>query len=449
MSDATDPFGRRDGHLYGPGPKRLLALDGGGVRGAISVAFLERIEKLLSEEQQKTGAVVAPGLALPPDPKQPVVRLGEWFDLIGGTSTGAIIAGALALGHSTADVKKFYLEVAARIFRRPFWRVPGIQSKFDAHQLRVEIDEIVKDKTLDSPDLITGLGIITKRMDTGSPWILANNRKAPYWETVLPKDGKRGHIGNKFYKLATLVRASTAAPHYFDPEILPIIEGAPMDPLGEANLGGIPWLSLPITKIRALYGLLSKSGPRADTHGLFVDGGVTPHNNPALALLMMAVLEPFGVRWPLGADKLTIISVGTGTYRTKLSFAELGFAGTLKLALRALVSLMGDTESLALAQMQWLGECPMPWEINSEIGTLANEVPPGGHWFRFLRYDVRLEPKWLDENLGLKFSEDELTKFQGMDDPGIVKRIYEIACMAADKQVKREHLFRSAGPGSA
>ena len=34
----------RDRHLFGPGPKHLLALDGGGVRGVITVAFLERIE---------------------------------------------------------------------------------------------------------------------------------------------------------------------------------------------------------------------------------------------------------------------------------------------------------------------------------------------------------------------------------------------------------------------
>ena len=40
----------RDRHLFGPGPKRILSLDGGGVRGAISVAFLERIEKIIQEE---------------------------------------------------------------------------------------------------------------------------------------------------------------------------------------------------------------------------------------------------------------------------------------------------------------------------------------------------------------------------------------------------------------
>jgi hypothetical protein len=48
--DAASPLASaRDRHLFGPGPKRLLALDGGGVRGVITVAFLERIEAVLAE----------------------------------------------------------------------------------------------------------------------------------------------------------------------------------------------------------------------------------------------------------------------------------------------------------------------------------------------------------------------------------------------------------------
>ena len=84
----------RDWLLFGPGPKRILALDGGGVRGAITVAFLERIEALLSSRL---------GLK---------ARLGDWFDLVGGTSTGALIAGALALGFRTEQIKDFYLRLA-------------------------------------------------------------------------------------------------------------------------------------------------------------------------------------------------------------------------------------------------------------------------------------------------------------------------------------------------
>ena len=71
----------RDYHLFSSGPKRILALDGGGLRGAISVAFLERIEKMLDDHYGRK------------------VRLADFFDLVGGTSTGAIIAGAVALGY--------------------------------------------------------------------------------------------------------------------------------------------------------------------------------------------------------------------------------------------------------------------------------------------------------------------------------------------------------------
>ena len=89
MNQTTTTFAcDRDRHLFGPGPKRILALDGGGVRGAITVAFLERIEEIFTKHYGKE------------------VRLGDHFDLVGGTSTGAIIAGALALGYRAAEVRE-------------------------------------------------------------------------------------------------------------------------------------------------------------------------------------------------------------------------------------------------------------------------------------------------------------------------------------------------------
>jgi uncharacterized protein len=401
----------RDRHLFGPGPKRLLALDGGGVRGALTVAFLERIEVLLEERFGKDA------------------RLGDYFDLIGGTSTGAVIAGALALGFRTHQVKDFYLRLAPFAFQRSRWRIPVLQAKFDARGLRAQIEDVVGNRVLSSPDLITGFCLITKRMDTGSPWIIANNPHAPYWE-----DGK-GYIGNKNYPLVNLVRASTAAPHFFDPELLPIILNETIPEVMTTAPG------------RAIHALLQKIGLRkkvkldSSTHGLFVDGGVTPHNNPSLALFQLTTLPPFGINWPTGPDRLCIISVGTGTYRPRLSFEALGFARYAKLAFHALLSLMTDAEMLVLTLMQWMGECPAPWQINSEIGTLAEVIPPGGKLFRFLRYDVRLEKDWLARELGVQVENDVLERLRGMDDPTLVQQLYEIGCKAAEKQVKREHLF--------
>jgi hypothetical protein len=45
----TAALSSRDRHLFAPGPKRMLSLDGGGVRGAVSIAFLERLEQFIEE----------------------------------------------------------------------------------------------------------------------------------------------------------------------------------------------------------------------------------------------------------------------------------------------------------------------------------------------------------------------------------------------------------------
>jgi uncharacterized protein len=421
MQDATAtdqvdaPAPDRDRHLFGPGPKRILALDGGGVRGALTVAFLERIEALL-DAHYKTK-----------------VRLGDHIDLVGGTSTGAVIAGALALGYRTEEVKRFYLQLAPFAFKRKTWAIPVLQAKFDARGLRQQIEAVVGHRKLSSADLITGFSIITKRMDTGSPWIISNNPHAPYWED------DEGRIGNKHYPLVNLVRASTAAPHFFDPELLPISANEVMLPDALAKPLNTPLPKRAFHTLLADFGLRKKVKIDKDTQGLFVDGGVTPHNNPSLALFNMTMWSPFKLQWATGPQNLSIFSLGTGTYRPQLSYEALGILRFTKLALHSLISMMTDAEMLVLALMQWMGECPEPWEINSEIKTLAGDAPPGGKMFRFHRYDVRLDKKWLAERLDYKASDHLVNRIRGMDDPRTVQVLYEIGQKAAEIQVKPEH----------
>src|SRR5262245_7493627 len=133
----TTPY-ERDRHLFGPGPKRLLALDGGGVRGAITVAFLQQIELVLRKHLGKDE-----------------VHLGDWFDLVGGTSTGSIIAGALALGYTTSDILRFYLDPAPKVFRRPFWRIMGLQAQFHAPAQPQDTESIVGKLALHTAKLNT------------------------------------------------------------------------------------------------------------------------------------------------------------------------------------------------------------------------------------------------------------------------------------------------------
>jgi hypothetical protein len=418
MTDKATTYScSRDYQLFGPGPKRVMALDGGGVRGAITVAFLERIEALLSAHH---GAEI---------------RLGNYFHLIGGTSTGAIIAGALALGFRAHQVKELYTRLAPLAFKRQRWSVPILQAKFDVRGLRGEIEKIVGDVELQSDRLITGLCVVSKRIDTGSPWIIANNPAAPFWEDGADWDG------NKYYKLANLVRASTAAPHYFDPELIPINRRKAELPQAAAAPMQIPFLARFAQTLLERIGWRSRAVPDTTDYGLFIDGGVTPHNNPSFALMQMVSLKPFNLCWTPDPDHLSVVSIGTGTFRPRLNYQDLGFARFPQLALHALMSLMTDAEMLILAQMQWLGECPQPWPINSEIGTLTGDGPPGGKLFRFLRYDVRLEGDWLKNELGLAIAQKDIERYRCMDDPGIVHDIYGIAKTAAERQIKLEHLL--------
>ncbi|KAF4612830.1 hypothetical protein G7Y89_g15543 [Cudoniella acicularis] len=92
---------------------RILSLDGGGVRGLFSIMVLE---KVLEEVHQLEG-----GIGSTPKPC-------EVFNLIGGTSTGGLLA--IMLGRLQMDLvscKKAYREMSQDIFRRGGLRFPGKQ----------------------------------------------------------------------------------------------------------------------------------------------------------------------------------------------------------------------------------------------------------------------------------------------------------------------------------
>jgi len=365
----------RDRHLFGAGRKRILSIDGGGVRGVVALAFIARFEALLAEKAGRA------------------IRLCDYFDFIGGTSTGAIVATGLALGYSATEIRDFYFRLGPRIFRKPFFRLPFWQAKFDAEALRREIAGILGDRCLDSPDIQTGLGVMLKRIDAGGAWILTNNPRAKYWET--PSDGS--FIGNRHYSLANIVRASTAAPHYFNPQEIQIVEGEPA--------------------------------------ALFVDGGLTPHNDPSLALLLATVMPCHRIGWGLGVAKLTVVSVGTGSYRVRLNAADLRRGSSVTIALLSLVQQISENQQLTLSLMSWLGAGGARWPINSEIGDLTDTEPPFGAQFRFLRYDVKLESDWLKDVLGISVTPREVAQIRRFDDPDAISLLYEIGARAANVQI--------------
>ncbi|QEC52818.1 patatin-like phospholipase [Anseongella ginsenosidimutans] len=78
---------------------KILSIDGGGIRGLIPAKVLEDLEG----ELKKT---------------EPQKKLYEHFDLVCGTSTGAILAIGIALGIPARKLAHFYEENAKNIFPR-------------------------------------------------------------------------------------------------------------------------------------------------------------------------------------------------------------------------------------------------------------------------------------------------------------------------------------------
>ena len=382
--------------LFAPGCKRVLALDGGGARGIITIAFLKEIEQLL---RQRSG-------------RGEDFRLCDYFDLVGGTSVGSLLATLIALGYPMSEVEAKFRAWAPEIFRRPWLGIPGLSPRFSAQGLKKRARELLGDRTLDSQDFKTGLAIVTKRVDTGSPWILSNNPRAKYWND--PSDGS--YLGNKNYRVADLVRASTAAPYYFAPKRIRVVP--------------------------------KERRPRVEP-GLFVDGGVSPFNNPAVMLLMLAGMKAYGMQWKLGADQLFLTSVGTGSFRTPLKPGFLLRRIPPYFAAKALQGLVNDSDVLSLTLMQWLSAPKRPWEINSEIGTMQGELlghdDPGGApkpLLSFIRYDARLESEWLSAtfgtDLGRAMTADYIGDLQQLDRPDMIDELFHIGALAAKKQVGDE-----------
>ncbi len=317
----------RDQHLFEVGPKRILALDGGGVRGILTLQYLKRMEELL---RKRAG-------------NDPDFRLSHYFDLIGGTSTGSIIATGLALGWTVEKLEVLYNDLSEQVFQKSIWRQGILQAKFPRTPLMKALTAQFGDRTLGSDDLQTGLMIMTKRLDSGSPWPLMNNPKGRYFD---PKSKKGIAAANKDFLLREIVRASTAAPHYFNPERLRIGKGA---------------------------------------EGAFVDGGVSPHNNPALQLLLMATTEGFELKWATGAEQLLLVSVGTGSQETRLSANAVMDMTSVNVVREALMSLMNDCDAMNQTILQWMSRSPTAWTIDREIGDLQGDVLGGKELFSYLR----------------------------------------------------------------
>ncbi|KAI9673080.1 MAG: hypothetical protein M1829_004394 [Trizodia sp. TS-e1964] len=117
---------------------RLLSLDGGGVRGLSALMVLEQLMHTINPEN-------------PPKPC-------DYFDMIGGTSTGGLIAIMLGrLRMSVSDCIDAYLKLSDRIFQKKNHRVTikgKVQGRFDSEELTRAIKEVLKAENLEEDALL-------------------------------------------------------------------------------------------------------------------------------------------------------------------------------------------------------------------------------------------------------------------------------------------------------
>lgn len=172
------------------GPKKILALDGGGIRGMITVEVLDSIEKLLRDKLNK-GTDFA---------------LADYFDFVAGTSTGAIIAACISCGMKVDEIREFYVSSGKEMFEKAAL-LKRFRYKYDDDKLANKLQETFgKDTTLGSSRLKTVLMMVMRNATTDSPWPLSNNPHAKYNR---PERREKPHYDcNLDFPLWQLVRAS-------------------------------------------------------------------------------------------------------------------------------------------------------------------------------------------------------------------------------------------------
>jgi hypothetical protein len=202
--------------------RRILTIDGGGIKGVFPAAFLATIEEELG---------------------RPVA---EHFDLIAGTSTGGIIALALGLGMAAREVLDLYLDTGHQIFPRR--RLPRplhglLRARYSNAPLRQILQGAFGERRLGD----SRARLVIPSMD------LAAERVHVYRTSHHPD-----FVRDYKMKAVEVALATVAAPSYFpihlSEEGLPYVDGSlwARNPLGMAVIEAIGVLGWPRDEIEVL-----------------------------------------------------------------------------------------------------------------------------------------------------------------------------------------------------
>lgn len=369
------------------GTKRILALDGGGIRGMMTIEILAAIEDLLRDAQ--------------PQGKRDSFVLADFFDFVAGTSTGAIIAACISSGMAVSAIREFYLSSGQEMFDKAFL-LTRFRHKYEDEKLAKKLQNVFgQSATLGSAKLKTVLMMVMRNATTDSPWPVSNNPFSKY-NLRCRDDGSPRENCNLDIPLWQLIRASTAAPVFFPPEVVRV---------GKREF-------------------------------IFVDGGITMYNNPAFQAFLMATVEPYQMKWMTGEDRLLLVSIGTGVNsRANDNLAP----GDMNILYNA-ASIPSALMSAALNEQDLLcrvfGRCLAGDVLDREVGDLKIAKGPLGadKLFTYVRYNAELSQEGL-RNLGLSGIEPQ--HVQRLDSTEYVDELQQVG-KAVAKRVQREHFAKFA-----
>ena len=163
----------------------ILALDGGGTRGIYTAQLLATIEQAFQ------------------------IRIRTCFDLIAGTSTGSIIAGAAVSDIPMQDIVELFDTETPHIFRRRWYRIPLFLSKYPSQKLTQILAAHLPATPLG--EIETPLMITSSEISKSDVHIFRSN--------YADKLGESNHV-DKDVGLRDAILASCAAPTFFAPKPL-------------------------------------------------------------------------------------------------------------------------------------------------------------------------------------------------------------------------------------
>lgn len=162
--------------------KKILAIDGGGIKGLFAVHVLVELEEQIND------------------------RIYKYFDMISGTSTGAIIAAGLALGMPAKIIRDLYLKYAEEIFPQDKKILRELRrfvaSKYRSKGLRTVLEKAFKDHKIG--DCKTRLLIPSYNLVTRGVQVFKTSHASDLY-----MDYKE--------KIVDVLLSTTAAPTYFAP----------------------------------------------------------------------------------------------------------------------------------------------------------------------------------------------------------------------------------------